>query len=115
MLFQNARFQIRAKPVNTFLRKLYFTEYRNGLSHAGLQVGLGPSPIGTSETVGAIVGDGNGDALQRAQVFFHFLERSKNSLIDGEDFGELILGKPKTGVKWIPGKNELSVGDPFHL
>src|SRR5262245_28183672 len=64
-------------------------------AYRGIEVRLGPSPIGSQKSVGAIVGNGYGEHAARAKRVSDVGERWTACLIELGDFWEVVSGEPE--------------------
>ena len=82
----------------------------------GIEVGLGPGPVGGEEPVLAVGGDGDRFHADAAERGVELRERRSVELVVGQRLGEVLVGEPEEPLhRGVPRQHHDPARDALHL
>lgn len=108
--------EVAAETGNAGLEVTHLGEGRYGATHARIEIGLRPSPVGAQEAVGAVVRHRQRPNLGDPEQALELPERRKDRPVDRPDLGEVLVHEPEAGRVGIPREQDDAVaGDAGQL
>ena len=90
-------------------------ERRDRAAHAGVEVGLRPSPVRAEKPVDAIVRNRQRPRLDGPERAAEFVERRKDPPIDRRDLGKVLVDEPERVPRlWVPRQDDDALARDAH-